>query len=48
MVNWRENIQRVEEEMHNFAVSYTLIKDETERDKENFEMEQERLKEPMA
>jgi len=35
--NWRENIQRVVEDIQNFAVSYSLQKDETESGEVKFE-----------
>ena len=37
--NWRENIQRVEEEKPKVAVSYAVQEDEAERGKVKFEME---------
>jgi hypothetical protein len=37
--NWRENIQRVEEDIPKVAVSYSVQEDETERGKLKLERE---------
>ena len=39
--NWRENLQRVEEDMPKFAITYSVLEDETEGGKVKLEMEQE-------
>jgi len=39
--NWRENIQRMEEDIPKFAITYSVPKDETQGDKVKLEMEQE-------
>jgi hypothetical protein len=35
--NWRENVQRVEEDIPEFAVSYSVQEDEKEKGKVKFE-----------
>jgi hypothetical protein len=41
--NWRENMQRVEEDIPNVALSYIVQEDDRERSKVKFESEQERI-----
>jgi hypothetical protein len=45
--NWRENIQRVEEDVPKVAISYTVQEDESEKGKVKFERE-ECVEGPMA
>jgi septum formation topological specificity factor MinE len=46
--NWREHIQRLEEDILKVVVRYCEQKDETERDNVRFEREQEWVEMPMA
>ena len=46
--NWRENIQRVEEDIPKVVGSYNVLEDDTERGKVKFEREQEWAEGPMA
>ena len=46
--NWRENIQRVEEDIPKVVGSYNVLGDDTQRGKVKFEREKECAEGPMA